>query len=71
MQARYHTAPHPELAVSIRGCGAADKSGSSASYCLMLLAFLSLVSGLILDTVSQGRREMKRLHYLQYRPPGR
>lgn len=36
---------------------------------LMLLAFLSLVSGLILDTVSQGRREMKRLHYLQYRPP--
>jgi glycosyltransferase involved in cell wall biosynthesis len=37
---------------------------------LMLLAFLSLVSGLILDTVSQGRREMKRLHYLQYRPPG-
>jgi glycosyltransferase involved in cell wall biosynthesis len=38
---------------------------------LMLLAFLSLVSGLILDTVSQGRREMKRLHYLQYRPPGR
>jgi len=37
---------------------------------LMLLAFLSLVSGLILDTVSQGRREMKRLHYLQYSPPG-
>jgi glycosyltransferase involved in cell wall biosynthesis len=37
---------------------------------LMLLAFLTLVSGLILDTVSQGRREMKRLHYLQYRPPG-
>jgi glycosyltransferase involved in cell wall biosynthesis len=37
---------------------------------LMLLAFLSLVSGLILDTVSQGRREMKRLHYLSYRPPG-
>lgn len=36
---------------------------------LMLLAFLNLVSGLILDTVSQGRREMKRLHYLQYRPP--
>ena len=37
---------------------------------LMLLAFLSLVSGLILDTVSQGRRENKRLHYLSYRPPG-
>jgi glycosyltransferase involved in cell wall biosynthesis len=40
------------------------------SVSLMLLAFLSLVSGLILDTVSQGRREMKRLHYLQYQPPG-
>ncbi|MGE0153593.1 MAG: glycosyltransferase family 2 protein [Reyranellaceae bacterium] len=38
---------------------------------LMLLAFLSVVSGLILDTVSQGRRETKRLHYLQYRSPGR
>jgi len=31
---------------------------------LMLLAFLSLVSGLILDTVTRGRTEMKRLHYL-------
>lgn len=38
---------------------------------LMLLAFLSIVSGLILDTVSQGRREAKRLHYLNYRLPGR
>lgn len=36
---------------------------------MMLLAFLSLVSGLILDTVSHGRRENKRLHYLAYRPP--
>ena len=31
---------------------------------LMLLAFLSLASGLILDTVTRGRIEMKRLHYL-------
>lgn len=30
----------------------------------MLLGFLSLASGLILDTVSKGRREVKRLHYL-------
>lgn len=37
---------------------------------LMLLAFLSLISGLILDTVSQGRRETKRLHYLSHKPPG-
>jgi Glycosyl transferase family 2 len=31
---------------------------------LMLLAFLSLACGLILDTVALGRRELKRLHYL-------
>jgi len=31
---------------------------------LMLLAFLSLASGLILDTVSRGRWELKRLAYL-------
>ena len=31
---------------------------------LMLLAFLSLACGIILDTVTLGRREMKRLHYL-------
>lgn len=31
---------------------------------LMLLAALSCVAGLILDTTTRGRREMKRLHYL-------
>jgi glycosyltransferase involved in cell wall biosynthesis len=31
---------------------------------LMLLAFLSLACGAILDTVTRGRQEMKRLHYL-------
>ncbi len=31
---------------------------------MMLLAFLSLAVGLILDTVTHGRREMKRLSYL-------
>jgi glycosyltransferase involved in cell wall biosynthesis len=31
---------------------------------IMLLAFLSLASGFILDTVTHGRREMKRLFYL-------
>jgi hypothetical protein len=30
----------------------------------MLLAFLSLTCGLILDSVSRGRREMKRMAYL-------
>lgn len=33
---------------------------------LMLLAFLSLFSGLILDTVTLGRKEIKRLTYLNY-----
>lgn len=36
---------------------------------IMLLAFLSLVCGLVLDTVTRGRREMKRLSYLQMPSP--
>jgi glycosyltransferase involved in cell wall biosynthesis len=32
---------------------------------IMLLAFLSLACGLILDTVTHGRREVRRLAYLQ------
>ena len=31
---------------------------------LMLLAFISLACGIILDTVTRGRQELKRLHYL-------
>jgi glycosyltransferase involved in cell wall biosynthesis len=31
---------------------------------MMLLGFLSLVCGLVLDTVTRGRIELKRLHYL-------
>ena len=37
---------------------------------LMLLAFLSIVAGLVLDTVTEGRREMKLLAYLEQRAPG-
>jgi glycosyltransferase involved in cell wall biosynthesis len=37
---------------------------------LMLLAFLSLVAGLVLDTVTKGRREMKLIAYLEQRAPG-
>ncbi|SMH59260.1 glycosyltransferase family 2 protein [Azospirillum agricola] len=37
---------------------------------LMLLGFLSLTCGLILDTVTHGRREMKRLRYLAIPAPG-
>ncbi len=36
---------------------------------LMLLAFLSLTSGLILDSVARGRKENKRMMYLSYSSP--
>ena len=36
---------------------------------LMVLAFMSVVAGLVLDTVTLGRRELKRLHYLGLRGP--
>lgn len=36
---------------------------------IMLLAFLSLVCGLVLDTVTRGRRELKRLAYLTMPAP--
>jgi hypothetical protein len=36
---------------------------------LMILAFLSLTCGLVLDTVTRGRREMRRLHYLSLSAP--
>ncbi len=38
---------------------------------LMLLACLSIAVGLVLDTVTRGRREMKLLAYLAQRAPGR
>ncbi len=37
---------------------------------LMVLACLSIAVGLVLDTVSRGRREMKLLAYLSHRTPG-
>jgi glycosyltransferase involved in cell wall biosynthesis len=37
---------------------------------LMLLAFLSIACGLILDTVTRGRRELKLIAYLALRAPG-
>jgi hypothetical protein len=36
---------------------------------LMLLAFLSLTCGLILDTVTRGRWELKRMSYLAFPGP--
>ncbi|HET9427075.1 MAG TPA: glycosyltransferase family 2 protein [Allosphingosinicella sp.] len=37
---------------------------------LMIVAALSFMSGLILDTVVRGRREVRRLHYLSFPAPG-
>ncbi len=37
---------------------------------VMLVAFLSLVCGFVLDTVTRGRNEMKRLFYLSLPAPG-
>ncbi len=36
---------------------------------IMILAFLSLVSGVILDNVTRGRQEVKRLAYLSFASP--
>jgi hypothetical protein len=36
----------------------------------MILATLSLTCGFVLDTVTHGRREMKRLAYLSVPPLG-
>ena len=36
---------------------------------LMILAVLAMTCGLILDTVTRGRVEMRRLAYLGWRPP--
>jgi glycosyltransferase involved in cell wall biosynthesis len=37
---------------------------------LMMIACLAIACSLVLDTVTRGRREIKRLAYLSYRPPG-
>ena len=37
---------------------------------LMIVAFMSFMCGLILDTVVRGRREVRRLHYLSLPAPG-
>jgi hypothetical protein len=38
---------------------------------LMIVAALSISSGLVLDTVTRGRREMKLLAYLNQPPVGK
>jgi len=37
---------------------------------LMMIACLAIACSLVLDTVTRGRREIKRLAYLSHRPPG-
>ena len=39
------------------------------SACLMVVASHFLIAGIILDIVSLGRREVKRIHYLALSPP--
>jgi len=39
--------------------------------CLVMLSFLALACGIILDSVARGRRELKRLHYLSIPAPPR
>ena len=36
---------------------------------MVIVAVLSFFAGLILDTVTRGRREMRRLAYLAHHPP--
>ncbi len=52
-----HTGTVPRLPTAVLATG------------LMLLAFLSLFSGLVLDTVTRGRWELKRLAYLSITGP--
>jgi glycosyltransferase involved in cell wall biosynthesis len=40
------------------------------SSAIMIISVLSILAGLILDTVTHGRREMKRLNYLRFESPG-
>ncbi|MHA7065335.1 glycosyltransferase family 2 protein [Azospirillum argentinense] len=53
-----HTGAVPRLPTAVLSTG------------LMLLAFLSLTCGLVLDTVTLGRREAKRMRYLAIPAPG-
>ncbi|HXL99023.1 MAG TPA: hypothetical protein VN932_03765, partial [Rhizomicrobium sp.] len=52
---KYHTVPRLPTAI--------------LAAVLMVLAFLSLFGGLILDTVTRGRWELKRMGYLAIRGP--
>lgn len=52
-----HTGQVPRLPTAVLAMG------------LMILGFLSLTCGLILDTVTRGRREMKRMRYLNIPAP--
>jgi glycosyltransferase involved in cell wall biosynthesis len=48
-----HTGQVPRLPTAVLATG------------LVIVAFLALICGLVLDTVTRGRRELKRLYYLQ------
>ena len=44
--------------------------GCAGVIALVILAFLCFFTGLILDTVVRGRREVRRLAYLAHPAPG-
>jgi len=38
---------------------------------MVMISFLSFVCGLVMDTLSRARKEIKRLAYLSIQPPRR
>jgi len=59
------------LAVTYAATGLVPRLPTAARTGLMILGFLNLFTGLILDMVVHGRREVRRLAYLAYSAPGR
>ncbi len=59
------------LAITYAGTGLVPRMPTALlSMGLVILAFLNLFCGLILDTVVRGRREVRRLAYLALKAPG-
>jgi hypothetical protein len=62
-------ARNPDLHHLFQGRRGSARADGNPFHWAYALAFLSIVAGLMLDTVTKGRREMKRLAYLQQRAP--
>jgi hypothetical protein len=59
----------PIIATHIENPFGAASAHRGACPSIMLLALLSLCCGMILDTVSRGRKQMKRIDYVVDQPP--